>query len=72
MTITIIGYNTEKGNLLKNRIIKIVNEMDSKVTINLESSNEKDIPILYLNNQRISTKKVLSEREIAKYFKNIK
>lgn len=70
MTFTIIGYNTKKGNILKNRIIKIVNEMDSKVTINLEMSNAKNAPILYLNKKRISTNKVPTERELQKQIKN--
>lgn len=70
MTITIIGSNTIEGTKLKKHIIKVVNELDNKVVINLIDDNKKDkLPILFINNKLICEGKTLSEKEIVKLLK---
>lgn len=70
MTITIIGSNTIEGIKLKKNIIRIANELEDKVIINLIDDNKKDkLPILYINNKLICEGKTPSEKEIVKLLK---
>ena len=70
MNITIIGSKTIDGIKLKRNIIKVANELDSKIIINLIDDNNKNkLPKLYINNNLISEGKTLSEKEIVKLLK---
>ena len=70
MNITIIGSNTIDGIKLKRNIIKVANELDFKIIINLiDDNNKNQLPKLYINNNLISEGKILSEKEIVKLLK---
>lgn len=70
MEITIVGSNTINGIRLRKNIIKIANNIEDKITINLvDEKKEESLPILYINNQLISSGKVPSEKEIVKLLK---
>ena len=70
MEITIIGSNTINGIKLRKNIIKIANKIEEKITINLIDEKDKEkLPILYINNELISSSKIPSEKEIVKLLK---
>lgn len=70
MELTIIGSNTIEGIKLRKNIIKVANNIEEKITINLiEETTERNLPILYINKQLISKGKTLSEKEIVKQIK---
>ena len=70
MEITIIGSNTINGIKLRKNIIKIANNIEEKITINLIDEKDKEkLPILYINNELISSGKIPSEKEIVKLLK---
>ncbi len=70
MEITIIGSNTINGIKLRKNIIKIANKIEEKITINLIDEKDKEkLPILYINNELISSGKIPSEKEIVKLLK---
>lgn len=70
MTIKIIGANTANGIKLKKLIIKVVNEIDGRVTINLIDDNTKsNLPLLYINNQLESIGTVPRSKEILRIIK---
>lgn len=70
MEITIIGSNTINGIKLRKTIIKIANNIEEKITINLIDKKSQDtLPKLYINNKLISSGKIPSEKEIVKLLK---
>ena len=70
MEITIIGSNTINGIKLRKNIIKIANKIEEKITINLIDEKDKEkLPILYINNELISSGKIPSKKEIVKLLK---
>lgn len=71
MKIEIIGSNTINGIKLRKRILKIANEVDGKIIINLvEDYDDANLPFLYINSKLVSKGIVPSEKEIVKYIKN--
>lgn len=70
MEITIIGSNTIDGIKLRKNIIKIANNIEDKITINLiDEKRLETLPLLYINSQLVSCGKVPSEKEIVKLLK---
>lgn len=71
MKIEIIGVNTPKGLIMKNRIIDISASIEDKIIINLVNDNlSNSLPLLYINNKLISKGRIISKRELVKYLKN--
>lgn len=71
MKVELIGANTPKGKILRNRLIEVSTILDDKITINLiNDKDEKNLPLLYINNNLISKGKIISKRDLLKYLKN--
>lgn len=71
MKIEIIGVNTPKGLIMKNRIIDISASIEDKIIINLVNDNlSNSLPLLYINDKLISKGRIISKRELVKYLKN--
>ncbi len=71
MKIEIIGVNTSKGLIMKNRIIDISASIKGKIIINLVNDNlNNNLPLLYINDKLISKGRIMSKRELVKYLKN--
>ena len=71
MKIEIIGVNTPKGLIMKNRIIDISASIKGKIIINLVNDNlNNNLPLLYINDKLISKGRIMSKRELVKYLKN--
>ncbi len=72
MEIKIVGANTLNGIILKKRIIKIVYNMDEKVTIHfVESQNIEDNACLYINNKLLQKDSLPAEKDIVKFIKKL-
>ncbi len=70
MKIEIIGSNTINGIKLRKRVLKIANEVEDKIVINLiEDYEQVNLPILYINDKLVSRGLIPSEKEIVKYLK---
>lgn len=77
MNIKIIGSNCSNGIKLKKLLLKVVNNYDGDVEIELKDDQEsmrkyniKNIPGLVINGKKFSEGKVPSDREILKYIKS--
>lgn len=72
MEIKIVGANTLNGIILKKRIIKIVYNIDEKVTIRfIEKQNIEDEAFLYINNKLLQQEKLPAEKDIVKFIKKL-
>lgn len=72
MEIKIVGANTLNGIILKKRIIKIVYNIDEKVTIRfIEKQNIEDKAFLYINNKLLQQEKLPAEKDIVKFIKKL-
>lgn len=70
MIIKIIGVNTINGIKLKKTILKIANEIEGRVIINLIDNNTlSNLPILYVDDELVSEGTILSNKEIIRIFK---
>lgn len=70
MKIEIVGSNTLNGIKLRKRILKVANEIDSKIIISLvDDYEQRNLPILYINSELVSKGVILTEKEIVKYLK---
>ena len=70
MIIKIVGANTINGIKLKKSIIKIANEIEGRVIINLIDDNLIDqLPLLYINNVLVSTGIVPTHNELLRMLK---
>lgn len=68
--VKIIGSNTVRGIKLRRSVLKIANEIEDRVVINLVDDNEKDnLPLLYINYELVSKGRVPTDKEIRKYLK---
>ena len=77
MNIKIIGSNCSNGIKLKKLVIKVANNYDGDVEIELKDDQEsmrkyniKNIPGLVINGLKFSEGNVPSDREILKYIKS--
>ena len=77
MNIKIIGSNCSNGIKLKKLLLKVVNNYDGDVDIELKDDQEsmrkynvKNIPGLVINGKKFSEGKVPNDREILKYIKS--
>ena len=77
MNIKIIGSNCSNGIKLKKLMLKIANNYDGDVDIELKDDqqsrkkyNIKNIPGLIINGKKLIEGKVPSDREIMKYIKS--
>lgn len=77
MNIKIIGSNCSNGIKLKKLMLKIANNYDGDVEIELKDDqqsrkkyNIKNIPGLIINGKKLIEGKVPSDREIMKYIKS--
>ncbi len=77
MNIKIIGSNCSNGIKLKKLLLKVVNNYDGDVEIELKDDQEsmrkyniKNIPGLVINGKKFSEGKVPNDREILKYIKS--
>ena len=77
MNIKIIGSNCSNGIKLKKLLLKVVNNYDEDVEIELKDDQEsmrkyniKNIPGLVINGKKFSEGKVPNDREILKYIKS--
>lgn len=70
MIIKIIGVNTINGIKLKKTILKIANEIEGRVIINLIDNNTlSNLPILYVDDELVSEGTILSNKEIIRILK---
>lgn len=70
MIIKIIGVNTINGIKLKKTILKIANEIEGRVIINLIDNNTlSNLPILYVDDELVSEGIILSNKEIIRILK---
>ena len=77
MNIKIIGSNCSNGIKLKKLLLKVVNNYDGDIDIELKDDQEsmrkyniKNIPGLVINGKKFSEGKVPNDREILKYIKS--
>ena len=77
MNIKIIGSNCSNGIKLKKLLLKVANNYDGDVEIELKDYQEsmrkyniKNIPGLVINGKKFSEGKVPNDREILKYIKS--
>ena len=77
MNIKIIGSNCSNGIKLKKLLLKVANNYDGDVDIELKDDQEsmrkyniKNIPGLVINGKKFSEGKVPNDREILKYIKS--
>ena len=77
MNIKIIGSNCSNGIKLKKLLLKVANNYDGDVEIELKDDQEsmrkyniKNIPGLVINGKKFSEGKVPNDREIMKYIKS--
>lgn len=77
MNIKIIGSNCSNGIKLKKLLLKVVNNYDGDVDIELKDDQEsmrkynvKNIPGLVINGHKFCEGKVPNDREILKYIKS--
>lgn len=77
MNIKIIGSNCSNGIKLKKLLLKVANNYDGDVEIELKNDQEsmrkyniKNIPGLVINGKKFSEGNVPSDREILKYIKS--
>lgn len=77
MNIKIVGSNCSNGIKLKKLLLKIANNYDGDVEIELKDDQEsmrkyniKNIPGLVINGKKFSEGKVPNVREILKYIKS--
>ena len=77
LNIKIIGYNCSNGIKLKKLLLKVANNYDGDVEIELKDDQEsmrkyniKNIPGLVINGKKFSEGKVPNDREILKYIKS--
>lgn len=77
MNIKIIGSNCSNGIKLRKLLLKIANNYDEDVEIELKDDQEslkkyniKNIPGLVINGQKFSEGNVPSDREIIKFMKS--
>lgn len=77
MNIKIIGSNCSNGIKLKKLLLKVANNYDGDVEIELKDDQEsmrkyniKNIPGLVINGHKFSEGNVPSDREILKYIKS--
>ncbi len=77
MNIKIIGSNCSNGIKLKKLLLKVANNYDGDVEIELKDDQEsmrkyniKNIPGLVINGKKFSEGKVPNDREILKYIKS--
>ncbi len=77
MNIKIIGSNCSNGIKLKKLLLKVANNYDGDVDIELKDDQEsikkyniKNIPALVINGNKCSEGNVPSDREILKYIKS--
>ena len=77
MNIKIIGSNCSNGIKLKKVLLKVANNYDGDVEIELKDDQEsmrkyniKNIPGLVINGKKFSEGKVPNDREILKYIKS--
>ena len=77
MNIKIVGSNCSNGIKLKKLLLKVANNYDGDVEIELKDDQEsmrkyniKNIPGLVINGHKFSEGNVPSDREILKYIKS--
>ena len=77
MNIKIVGSNCSNGIKLKKLLLKVANNYDGDVEIELKDDQEsmrkyniKNIPGLVINGKKFSEGKVPNDREILKYIKS--
>ena len=77
MNIKIIGSNCSNGIKIKKLLLKVANNYDGDVEIELKDDQEsmrkyniKNIPGLVINGKKFSEGKVPNDREILKYIKS--
>ena len=77
MNIKIIGSNCSNGIKLKKLLLKVANNYDGDVDIELKDDQEsmrkyniKNKPVLVINGKKFSEGKVPNDREILKFIKS--